>query len=131
MSSESKSINSLLKYTFLLHAVVAVVFGLPLLIIPGASLDLLGWTPQDPLVSRMLGAAILGFGWSSIRGFISRDWSQVRIIVEAEAIFCTLAAVGLLRHLLISTYPWYVWMIFILFFLFAVLWVIAYLTNRE
>ena len=131
MSSESSSINGLLKYTFLLHAVVTVVFGLPLLVVPGRMLDLFGWSPQDPLMSRMLGAALLGFGWSSVRGFLLTSWSQVRILVEAELVFCLLAAVGLLRHLLVGNYPWYVWMTFAIFAVFAILWLVAYFTNRE
>ena len=61
------------KYTFLIHAVVAVIMGIPLLIIPGRFLPLFGWTEAaiDPLLTRILGAALLAFAWSSYRGWRS------------------------------------------------------------
>jgi hypothetical protein len=45
--------------------VVAVTFGLLMLIPPGRPLTLLGWAPIDPMISRLLGAALLALGWSS------------------------------------------------------------------
>jgi hypothetical protein len=131
MTTEPKSVNNMLRYTFLLHAVVALIFGFLMLFIPGRLLGFFDWAPIDPLISRLLGAALIGWGWSSIRGYMAKSWSQVSIVVQAEAVFCTLAAIGLLRHLLIANYPWYVWMTFGFFLLFAILWIAAYFTNRD
>jgi len=121
----------MLRYTFLLHAVVALIFGLLMLFIPGRLLGFFDWAPIDPLISRLLGAALIGWGWSSIRGYMAKSWSQISIIVEAEAIFCVLGAIGLFRHLILGGYLWIVWLIFGLFLLFAILWIAAYFTNRE
>lgn len=130
MTTESRSFNRLLKYTFLIHAVIALIFGFPLLIVPGRFLGIFNWMPIDPLISRLLGAALIGLGWSSIRGYLASYWSEVSIIVEAEMVFCVLAVIGLLRHLLIANYPWYVWMTFGAFLSFAILWIICYISNR-
>ena len=112
-----------LRITFILHAIVAFVFGVGLLAAPGQFLDLFGWAPIDPLMTRMLGAAMLALAWGSIRGYRANTWDEVEILVEVEAAFTVLAAVGLLRHLLVASWPWYVWMIFAIFALFAASWV--------
>jgi uncharacterized membrane protein YkvA (DUF1232 family) len=115
------------KYTFLIHAVIAALFGIPMLIIPGEFLPLFGWTDEviDPLVSRVLGAAIIAMAWSSYRGWRASDWEQVNIVVEAEAMFAVLAAIGILRHLIGYSWPAGVWLIFVLFVVFAIAWIVA------
>ena len=112
-----------LRITFILHAIVAFVFGVGLLAAPGQFLDLFGWAPIDPLMTRMLGAAMLALAWGSVRGYRANTWDEVEILVEVEAAFTVLAAVGLLRHLLVASWPWYVWMIFAIFTIFAASWV--------
>lgn len=109
-----------LRITFILHAIVAVLFGLGLMAAPGQFLDLFGWQPIDPLMSRMLGAALLALGWGSVRGYRAATWDEVEILVEVETAFTVLATVGLLRHLLIASWPWYVWMVFAFFAIFAI-----------
>jgi len=111
-----------LRYTFLVHAVVALVFGLPLLIMPGRVLELFGWQPIDPIMSRMFGAALLALSWGSYRGWRAAVRSDVLILLQVEVIFTALAALGILRHLLVGAWPWYIWMTFIIFVLFAIAW---------
>ena len=48
------------RITFGIHWVVALLMGLPLLIAPGRWLDVVGWAPVDPLISRKFGAALSG-----------------------------------------------------------------------
>ncbi len=112
-----------LRITFILHTIVSFVFGLALLIIPGRFLNLFGWAPIDPLISRMLGAALLGLGWGSYRGWRANTWDEVEFLLQVEAAFTVLASVGMLRHLLIASWPWYVWMVFAFYAIFAVSWV--------
>jgi hypothetical protein len=112
-----------LRITFLVHAIVALLMGVPLLAAPGRWLSLFGWAPIDPLMSRMLGAALLAMAWSSVRGYLAEEWDQVEIVVELEVAFTVLASFGLLRHLLIGTWPWYTWAIFGIFALFSVAWI--------
>lgn len=112
-----------LRITFILHTIVSSVFGLALLIVPGRFLDLFGWAPIDPLMSRMLGAALLGLGWGSYRGWRANTWDEVEFLLQVEAAFTVLASIGLLRHLLVASWPWYVWMVFAFYAVFAVSWV--------
>ena len=114
-----------LRYTFLLHAVVSLLFGAALLVAPGRFLGLFGWAPVDPVLSRVLGAALLALGWSSYRGFRAAERGQVALLVELEAVFCVLAAAGLVRQTLGYYYPWYVWTLLGVFVVFAVAWIWA------
>ncbi|MBN1138187.1 MAG: hypothetical protein JXM73_16475 [Anaerolineae bacterium] len=114
-----------LRILFLVHAVVAVIGGLPLLLAPGRTLDLFGWAPIDPLLSRILGAALLALAWSSWRGWRGATQAQAALLIEVEAIFTTLTCAGLLRQLLGASWPWYVWLLFGVFAAFAAAWVAA------
>jgi hypothetical protein len=111
-----------LRTLFLVHAVVAVVFGLPLLIVPGRLLTWVGWAPIDPIVSRLLGAAMLGLAWSSFRGWLATERARVALLVELEAVYTVLACVGLLRHLLVARYPLVPWLVFAMYLGFALAW---------
>jgi hypothetical protein len=112
-----------LRYTFLVHAVVALLFGLPLLIVPGRTLDVFGWAPIDPIMTRLVGAALLALGWGSYRGWRAAARSDVEILLQVEVVFTVLVSLGLLRHLLGGSWPWYVWTMFIIFVLFAIVWI--------
>lgn len=112
-----------LRYTFLIHAVVAVLMGLPLLVGPGRWLDLFGWAPIDPIMARLFGAALIALGWGSYRGWRAAARSDVEILIQVEAIFTVLCSLAILRHLVVGSWPWYVWVMFIAFVLFAIAWI--------
>ncbi|MBN1484291.1 MAG: hypothetical protein JXA37_06170 [Chloroflexia bacterium] len=118
--------SKLLKYTFLVHAVVALIIGALLLFIPGRFLQWLGWAPIEPIVNRMLGAALLALAWSSFRGWRARERREVAILIEMELAFTVLACVGLLRHLLVAHYPLVVWLLFAGMAAFALAWTVCW-----
>jgi hypothetical protein len=121
-----------LKYAFLVHAVMTVVFGALLLIIPGRFLEAIGWAPIDPIASRILGAAMLALAWSSFRGWQARERARVALLVELEAAFCILACVGMGRHLFRRvSYPAWPWIFFGLFAAWAIVWVVLWVRERK
>jgi hypothetical protein len=113
-----------LKVTFLVHAFVALGFGVPLLLAPGRYLIMLGWIHIDSMLSRVLGAALLALAWSSWRGWQAKEKTQVSTLLELEAIFTVLGVVGLLRELIIYPYPLIYWLLCAILAAFAVAWVI-------
>lgn len=114
-----------LKFIFLIHAIVALVVGAPLLIIPGRFLGWLGWAPVEPVINRILGAALLALAWSSFRGWQATDKAQVAFLVEMETAFTVLGCVGIIRHLLVAHYPLIVWCVLAVLALFAVAWIVS------
>lgn len=104
-----------LRTTFLLHMVIAVVLGLMLFLVPGRSLTLLGWisptvrlpesdltvpgtTLVDPILSRLLGAALLALAFSSFRGWRATRWDEVSLLVQMEVVFCILGIIAFLTR---------------------------------
>lgn len=115
-----------LKFMFLIHAVVAVLFGAPLLIIPGRFLWWVGWGTWetiDPLMAKLVGAALLALAWSSFRGWRATERAQAAILVEMEVVFTVLGCVGWLQKLLFTPYPARVWIVFAILALFAIAWI--------
>lgn len=124
MQDETKSM-------FRLHAVVSLVLGVPLLIAPGEFLGAFGWAPVDPIITRLAGAAILAFGWSSFRAQ-SSDSDEIPIfILEIEAVFSVIGALAVLRHLLASSYPFIVQLTFAIFAVFGVAWTVFLLREKN
>jgi O-antigen/teichoic acid export membrane protein len=119
-----------LRTIFLVHSIVFVLVGALLLLLPGRFLLALDWDPIDPIVSRLLGAALLGLAWSSFRGWRATERSQVAIVLEMEAAFAALGCAGLLRHLLSDRWPLMVWGICGVLLAFAVAWIV-FLVRRE
>jgi hypothetical protein len=120
-----------LRTTFLVHSIVFVLVGAALLLFPGRVLVLLNWTPIEPIVVRLLGAALLGLAWSSYRGWRATQRSQVAIVLELEAAFAVLGCIGLLRHLLTSRWPLIVWVVFAVLLAFAVAWIVLLVRRTE
>mgnify|MGYP001826028402 CR=1 FL=1 len=119
-----------LKTLFLVHGVVSLVFGLPLLIIPGRLLTWVGWAPIDPIAGRLLGAVMLALAWGGFRGWLAEERAKVAILVELEAVYTVLACVGLLRHLLVGSWPLFPWLVFALHLGFALAWVYFLLRRK-
>jgi hypothetical protein len=116
-------VSKLLKVSFVVHIVLAVAFGLPLLAMPGRFLGWFGWAPVDPLISRMFGAALLGLGWLDLRTLRSSSRQAAQPVIEAGIVFCGLAAAGMLWNMRSADWPWYAWTVLASYVVLAALWV--------
>jgi hypothetical protein len=120
------------KATAIVWGILTLVVGAPLLLAPGRFLNTVTWDPGEPILNRILGAALLALSWASWRAWRSSDKAEIGLAAQAQAIFCALGAVGVLRHLLTGAYyPPLVWAFFLLLALFAVLWIAVIVTGRE
>ena len=63
-----------LKITFLIHAIVALVFGLLLYLQPGLWARMVNWAPFDPSLTRVYGAALSALAVSSWFGYRAARW---------------------------------------------------------
>jgi hypothetical protein len=114
-----------LRSTFVIFALVTFLVGAPLLAVPGRFLGLVGWAPVDPILARILGAALVALAWASALGARARDRRQIEAVIQIEAVFCVLATLGVLRHLLGgANYALVVSIVALVSGLFALVWIV-------
>jgi hypothetical protein len=123
--------SKLLKPVLLVHMVVALILGALLLLIPGKFLGAIGWAPVDPIISRILGAALLAMAWGNFRLWRGGTPAETRLWVEFGLAFDGLAAIGVLRHLVVGRWPAMVWILFVVLALFALVWALIWRTLRR
>lgn len=100
-----KTIPSQLKITFLIFALVCVVFGLLWLFIPQAWSSLSGRRMEAHELYRLLGAGLLALGISSWLAQRATHWESVRIVVISIIVGCALAAGIFWYYLFIWGFP--------------------------
>jgi len=121
--------SKIAKAIFLIDAILCFIIGAFLLIIPGDTLTWVGWVPYDPLMTRLVGAALLALGWGAFRAWRATQYRDIAILVEVEFLFGVLGAIGLLRHLLQAYYPPIGWISFALLVVPALAWGYVWLTR--
>jgi hypothetical protein len=115
-----------LKITLLAHAIAALAFGLIYLFIPDIWGDLVNWPAPETAPYRLIGAATLAFGASSVLGYRETDWDKVIIIVRIEIVWTALAALVLLWALIFDGAPAIAWLYVVLMAAWTVLFSIFY-----
>ena len=99
-----------LKTTFLVHFIVALLFGLGFLFMPVLVGSWYGLNVQEPDTYRLLGAAMLGFAVSSWFAYRATDWESVRIVVVMELVWTVLGTLVMLYALLLAGFPALGWL---------------------
>ena len=145
----NEGISSRLRYTFLIHMIVSAIMGAALFLIPGRTLTLVGWVQEmvtlpeselavpggtfvDPLITRLLGAALLALAFASFQGWRAKSWGQVSLLVQMEAVFCVLGVAAFIvvtytisRNPAGRVIPIAFWVDLVILAAFAVAWGIA------
>ena len=111
-----------LRTWFIIHFLVDIAVGIPLLLAPEPVAGLLGWTMVDPYTARLVGAALMGIGIESYIGRnagpdVFRGMLNLKVIWSGAAIF----AIAL--SLLTGERPWGAWLFLAVFILFNLIWV--------
>ena len=118
-----------LKITFLVHAVVAFVFGIVCYVKPGLLVTLVQWPHLDPHMTRAFGAALLAIAISSWLAYRATRWEEVRILVQMEIGLTVLSTVGGLWALLFRGAPPFGWVAVVLWVAFAAAWIYFYVKR--
>lgn len=116
-----------LKITFLVHALVALVLGLVLYLQPGLWATMFKWTPFDPHMTRIYGAALLALVVGSWFGYRASRWEEVRIVVLMEIALIVLSTIGGLWAVLFRAAPAFTWVAIVIGVVFAALWICFYI----
>jgi hypothetical protein len=119
-----------LKITFLVHFVVAVVFGGGFLLIPEMLTGMLGARTMEPSTFRLVGAAMLAFAASSWLAYRQPVWEKVKIVVQIEIIWTLLGVLATLYGLIFEGLPAADWMNVVILGAFAVAFIFFYSRRR-
>ena len=141
------TISKNLRNTFLVHTIVSTILGLALYVAPGRVLVWLGWVREelevtvpgtsvnlpgsfmvDPVMTRVLGAALLALAFASFLGWRAKQRQEVSILVQLELVFCVLALFAFLFRIVtpaIDPLPAIGWALIIILLAFAVSWGLA------
>jgi hypothetical protein len=119
-----------LKYTFLIHFIVSIVFGFVFFLIPEFYSDVVGWPFLDPAAARGLGSAFIAFGITSLFGFRAASWEEVKLVVIGEIVFTLFGLLSMVWVMVVyTTIPALLgWLYALLFALFFVLFLYSYFT---
>jgi divalent metal cation (Fe/Co/Zn/Cd) transporter len=119
-----------LKITFLVHFVVAVVFGAGFLLIPEMLTEMLGARAMEPSTFRLVGAAMLAFAASSWLAYRHPVWEKVKIVVQIEIVWTVLGVLAMLYGLIFEGLPAADWMNVVILGAFAVAFIFFYSRRR-
>ena len=126
----SGEISNLAKYVFLLHFIIALIFGAFWFLLPEYYCTLTGW-PVEYASGRIVGMATLMMGIGSFFAYRKTTWDQVEIYVIMELVFNILGAIGMVWNMLVMTLPIVGWALVGLLGLFAVLFLYIFFTARS
>ena len=121
-----------LRILFLVHMVVAGIFGIIFLLIPETYASISGFPVKIPEVvslERFVGATLLAFGTSSWLAYKQTMWNRVKIVVQLDIVFSILAALALVWGLLSGGFPTVDWMEAAIFVVFAIAFITFYSRN--
>jgi hypothetical protein len=110
-----------LRTWFLVHFVVDLAAGLPLLFAPEAALRLVGWSAVDPVATRLVGAALLGIGVQSLR-VRGRGVEAYRALLGLKVIW-SLGAIFALGAGIAAGAPQAAWAFLSIFIAFCGVWI--------
>jgi hypothetical protein len=114
------------QYVLWLHVVVSGVFAIILLFLAGKFADWVDWTPFDPTMAKMMGAALLALGVGSL--LATRDPLKYRVIIQVEIVYTAATAAALLYRLLRfgDSTPDFTWAVFAICAAFCLLFSVTY-----
>jgi hypothetical protein len=110
-----------LKTWFIIHFIVDMIFAIPLMIFPHWFLTLLNVQISDPLLPRLVGAALIGIGGTS---FIlrNRGIESYQALLSIKIVWSLAAIIGIFLSMLQGSQP-VGWIILVIFGLFFTVWV--------
>ena len=128
MSDKIDQVPNGLRTWFVIHFVADVLFAIPLLFFPQTLLNLFNWGVYDPILSRMVGAALMAIGIESLLGR-NADADTFRAMLNLKVIWASSALFAFGAGIAEGAAP-IAWMLMGVFAVFWVVWVYYRLKLR-
>lgn len=109
-----------LRRWFVVHFVADLLFAVPMIVAPEATLRLFGWHTVDPVTTRLVGAALVGIGGQSLLGR-GEGREVFRAMLTLKCLWSGAAVVGLAASLAQGA-PAMAWAFLAIFLTFAAIW---------
>jgi hypothetical protein len=113
-----------LRTAFIIHFLMDILFAIPMMVAPIATLSLFGWQQVDPIATRVVAAALFGIG---IQSFLGRDHGREAYMgmLNLKIIWSFATIVGASISLLQGAQgsPLLGWVLVAIFVVFNAVWV--------
>jgi hypothetical protein len=121
INSSQTQIPRGLRTWFVIHFVADMLFGIPLLFFPEQIMPWFGWTNIDPIMSRLVGAALLGIGGESL---LSRNAARevFRPFLRLKIFWAVGAILGIALGISAGG-PTQAWLFLLIFSIFLLVWI--------
>lgn len=121
MNETSGDVPNGLRIWFVIHFFADVLFAIPLLFFPRWLLPLFGWNTYDPIMSRLVGAALMGIGVESLLGR-NASVDTFRAMLNLKVIWASSALIAIGIGIAEGAAPT-AWFFLAIFFVFWCVWV--------
>lgn len=111
-----------LRRWFVIHFILDVIFGIPLILVPVPFLSFFGWSTIDPITARLVCAALMGIGVESLLGR-NADTQAYQGMLNLKIIWSGAAIIGFVLSILTGYQPWGIWVLLVIFAVFNCIWI--------
>jgi hypothetical protein len=127
---EEDNISKFLKYLFLASGLAAFIFGITFILFVEVYYSLLNWPYQDPLVARVLGAALIGLGILQWLSYREKRWENVKNLVIMMIVWHVLGAIVTISGQFLFNLPLGNLVHVIVFIVFSIAYLYAFFLQR-
>jgi hypothetical protein len=118
-------ISKFLKYSFLIDGLVALIYGLVMLLIPEIHANAFGF-PYEEFADRFIGALFLGFAIGNILAYRASSWENVEFVVYMNITFLILGLFVELYSIAVTILPMVAFAQVVLTVFLLILFIYAY-----
>ncbi len=97
-------ISKFAKNSFLIDALVAIIYGLVLLLLPEQHATLMGF-PYEEFADRYMGSLFIGFGVGNLLAYRAATWDQVELVVIMNLTFLVVGLIVALYCIAVAILP--------------------------
>jgi hypothetical protein len=115
-----KRVPKSLRNWFFVHFVADMLFAIPLIFFPNWFLSVMGFTVVDPVMSGIVGAALVGIGGTSFLVY-NKGVETFDALVTLKIVW-SWVAILVLFYYVVTGGPWSLLFILLVFVVFSIVW---------